>query len=229
MWSLVGSLLFATAVFAQQYDQRTTNVPMDFKDDIYNRDMRGPTPDRLVFNFEQRRIDQPPQFEMRDENLRQYMGRPRTTPAPLPPAQYPLPVTHHHPLTNVPLKPVDPKLLGPNGSHLPATLPPAPNMPKWMDLSDTSFKNQQHHVPNRHLTGYYEPSFPTQQQPEQGMSAEDFVRPKERGNHKFNWADVTVTPQVVSTTTVATVPIKSNNPPASFPTLSPWHGDRFGK
>ncbi|RVE46304.1 hypothetical protein evm_009023 [Chilo suppressalis] len=232
MWGLSIILLLATAVFAQQYEdgQYPSNRPMDINDDIYNRDIshKGPPPDRLFFNFEQRRIDQPPQVERRDENLRQYMGRPRTTPVPVP-TNFP---EVRQSFTTAPPVPYDPSKWGPMASHLPATLPPAPTMPKWMDLSSLGQQALPQQMPSKHRSEYYEPSLPAQQPFRQPMSAEEFVRPKSRGSHKFDWADVTVPAPlpVVSTTTVASVPVQNfNNPPSAFPTLSPWHGDAFGK
>lgn len=166
MIRLTVCLVFSTAALAQHYAApgAPSALPMDYNDDIYNRDMRIQPSSNFVFNFEQARKDQPPQVEMREENLGKYMGRPRTT-TPLPMRHQisehraPEVETYHlHHLTEekpVPLKPYVPQEWDPVNSHLPATMPPAPTTPKWMDLSDDSFRHHSHHKPRRPVNSYH--------------------------------------------------------------------------
>lgn len=158
-------LLLYKAAFAQYaVPGAPSPVPMDFNDDIYNRDMRIPPSSNFIYNFEHARRDQPPHVEMREENLGKYMGRPRTTTqVPFVPklSEQSVPeieTVHLHHLSDVKsvsMKPYVPQQWDPISSHLPATIPPAPTTPKWMDLSDETFRHHAHHKPSRPtLNGY---------------------------------------------------------------------------
>ncbi|XP_063839621.1 uncharacterized protein LOC135088631 [Ostrinia nubilalis] len=160
MLRLTACLLLTSAALAQHYGPSgaSSSVPMDFNDDIYNRDLRIQPSSNFFYNFQQARIDQPPQVEVREENLGKYMGRPRpsTTAMPIPKLDQEyvpdMNTVHLHRLadknsvsTMTPYVP-----LGPYNAHLPATMPPPPTTPRWMDLSDDSFRNHAHHKPSRY-------------------------------------------------------------------------------
>ena len=85
--------LFATSALGADYmsnyeenqhrsgsgDSRTI-FPMDYFDDIFNRDLKIKPESMFSYNFEQTRRDQPPQVEMREENVGRYFhSRPTTT------------------------------------------------------------------------------------------------------------------------------------------------------
>lgn len=286
MIRLTACLLLTTAALAQHYGPSgaPSSVPMDFNDDIYNRDMRIQPSSNFFYNFQHARIDQPPQVEVREENMGKYMGRPRTTTHVIPKLNEEhvpeINTVHLHRLADrtsaSTLSPYVP--LGPYNAHLPASMPPPPETPKWMDLSDDSFRNHAHHKPRVNPVNVYQPpstpapvqpvqwsqpesvpvaynddvySQPQQQPVDMGylhqmpqhyvstteyvMRGDHYVRDpaavRGRGNHKFSWSDLSTepTPVVTSTMPAPAPPAAQKRPPPSFPTLSPWVGDSFGK
>lgn len=80
MLALTTCLLLATSALATDFDsaQQESKQPIDYNDDLHLR--KNPVAGRIFFNFQQTRLDQPPQVEIRDEDVGRYMYRTRTTP-----------------------------------------------------------------------------------------------------------------------------------------------------
>lgn len=80
MFALTTCLLLATSALAADIDStyQVSVRPIDFSDDFHLR--ANPAPGHIFFNFQQMRLDQPPQVEIRDEDVGRYMYRTRTTP-----------------------------------------------------------------------------------------------------------------------------------------------------
>lgn len=82
-FALTTCLLLATSALASDIDSshQESYQPIDYNDDLH---LRGnPAGGHLFFNYQQLRLDQPPQVDIRDEDIGRYMYRARTTAAPV--------------------------------------------------------------------------------------------------------------------------------------------------
>lgn len=85
MLKLILVVTVAISVTSAQFDHNrrhytTTQQPIDYNEDIYNRDFSINPNSNLHFSFQQLRKDQPPQIDERVENLHKYLyQRPSTT------------------------------------------------------------------------------------------------------------------------------------------------------
>ncbi|XP_059062172.1 uncharacterized protein LOC131854991 [Achroia grisella] len=259
-------LLFTSSAIAQlSNDYRQDDNVNNQMENMYNRDLRRPS--NLYYNFEHLRNDQPAHVDIRDEDMGKYMNKKSTTTHATPIVtsinnypehfsdfqrkQVPMPRDNQQ-LTKTIAKPYDDQNWNQIiNNHLPASLPPPPSTPKWMDLSGT-YQEQQpsYYSSNANYDQYYQPNLqtvkPTQapafqwakhgimpnnnqyeQVPhsdQQRRDASNDLPFLSRGNHKFDWPNKSKlnTPQ-------DRVSTKHGQPPSSVPTLSPWSGDDFGK
>lgn len=82
-FTLITCLVLAASVLASNIDStgQESVQPIDYNDNIH---LRGnPAAGHIFFNYQQLRLDQPPQVDIRDEDIARYMYRARTTPIPV--------------------------------------------------------------------------------------------------------------------------------------------------
>ncbi|XP_052752635.1 uncharacterized protein LOC116413566 [Galleria mellonella] len=207
-------------------------------------------PSNSYYNFEQRREDQPPQVEIRDEDMGKYMNKKSTTNLATPT------VPSFHNISEHLFKNQSEPMTTPKAhvvqnwnqiinKHLPANMPPPPSTPKWMDLSE-SYNQPKPLLSSRNTNPSHKHAF-NPSQPHAFHKTEHVIpqnqyhhtvsldwhlplQPKPfRGNHKFNWHDIDDLQEPVTTNSPIKVPTQNHNAPFSVPTLSPWSGDNFGK
>lgn len=210
---------FRSHIDPQYIEKTLPNLyPIDHDDDIYNKDFLVNPNSRIVFNFEHARRDQPNQVEKRIENIRPYVHRVRTTPAPrvhidrtiLPDNSY-VEIEDNHSF-----KPQ------PNFN-----IPQAPSFPHWDEdiiVIDDSEKN----APILTAANRFSP----RDQEEYPLREMRRFKSKNRGQHKYNVHDIEINefPQFsgVPTNSQSRILHKRASPPPPVPTLSPWF-DGFGK
>lgn len=147
-FALITGLLLATSALAYDSGHQESVQPIDYNDDLQRRvNPAG----HIFFNYQQLRLDQPPQIDIRDEDVGRYMYRPRTTPIP------------HYPTTTIPVEKINLDFMPFNKvqaeKRFPSvdiwqqrstttTLPPPTTALQWEKLSENfQFGNHPQHYP----------------------------------------------------------------------------------
>lgn len=152
-FALTTCLLLATSALASNIDSsRQESVqPIDYNDDLQLRS--NPAGGHIFFNYQQLRLDQPPQVDIRDEEIARYMYRARTTPTPV------------YPTTSIPVEEINLDFLPFNKVQAEKRFPsvdiwqqrrttrpppPPPTTLKWEQFSDNfQVDNQAQHNPSQ--------------------------------------------------------------------------------
>lgn len=91
-FALITCLLLATSALAYDSAYHEPVQPIDYNDDLH---LRVNPAGHIFFKYQQLRLDQPPQVDIRDEDVGRYMYRTRTTPIP------------HYPSTTIPVEDIN--------------------------------------------------------------------------------------------------------------------------